>query len=204
MRNFDEIRVGRNSVVAAVFTTVAIVGLARTAVGVTPPPHSLGAVASVLSGGGGAPTAPPLADAAQAPLLVTTPEPLPGTGSYQVGDRVPEIDGVDFASNGETLLMVLRNSCADCTASMEFYKRLAGGSRRARLVVLSTDPADTIRSYLDQHGFDPDQVLSTAGLSRISSTPALLFVDRDRTITHLWTGSVNRPSQQRDVINALR
>jgi hypothetical protein len=118
MRNLDEIRVGRNSVVAAVLTTVAIVGLARTAVGVTPP-RSSGTVASVLSGGGGAPTAPPLADAGQASPSASAPEPV-GAGTDRTTDHLSHAADVHLATAHWMVQRVERATCRRCTASKTF------------------------------------------------------------------------------------
>jgi hypothetical protein len=87
---------------------------------------------------------------------------------------------------------------------MDFYKRLADTSRRGRIVVLSSDPPAVIADYLQKHGFAPDQTLSTEGPLRISGTPTLLLVDRDRIIQQSWSGRIDRPSQERDVLNAVR
>jgi peroxiredoxin len=181
MVNSWERQIGKHSIWAAVVITVAIVGVARLTVGVP-------AVARL--------------DARQA--LPTAIAPESTGGPYQVGERIAEIQGVDFSRAPATLVMVLRESCPYCTASMDFYKRLADSSRRGRIVVLSTDTPEVITAYLQKHGFEPDQTLSTSSALRISGTPTLLLVDRDRVIRQSWSGRIDRPSQERDVINALR
>ena len=168
---------------AAVLVTVMGVGLGRLATGVP----------SVVQ-----------LDARQSLPTALAPEEPAAAGPYQEGERLPEIQGVDFSRAPVTLVMVLREDCQPCTVSMEFYKRLAASPRRGRLVVLSADTPEVITGYLDEHGFDPDQTLSTEGALRVSGTPALLLVDRDRVIRQTWSGRIDRPSQERDVINALR
>jgi hypothetical protein len=184
MANPWERQIGVHSVWAAVVVTIAIVGVARLTLGVS-------SVARL--------------DASQSVLSATAPElPASSVGPYQAGDRLPEIQGIDFSRAPTTLVMVLRESCPYCTASMDFYKRLAESSRRGRLVVLSSDAPEVMAAYLEQHGFEPDQTLSTAGPLRIDGTPTLLLVDRDRVIRQSWSGLIERPSQERDVLNALR
>jgi hypothetical protein len=181
MANLWDRHIGKHSVWAAVAATIAVVGLARMSVGV-PPVVAL--------------------DASQ--LLPSAVAPESAGGPYRVGDRIAEIQGVDFSRAPATLVMVLREGCPSCTASMDFYKRLADSARRARLVVLSADDPEVIASYLDAHGFAPDQTLSTESPLRIAGTPTLLLVDRDRIIRQTWDGPIEGPSQERDVINALR
>jgi peroxiredoxin len=181
MMNPWERQIGKHSVWAAVVVTVAIVGVGRLTLGV--------------------PSVTRL-DARQSLPTAITPEST--GGPYQVGERIPEIQGVDFSRAPATLVMVLRESCPYCTASMDFYKRLADSARRGRLVVLSSDSPDVITAYLEKHGFEPDQTLSTSSSLRISGTPTLLLVDRDRVIRQSWSGRIERPSQERDVLNALR
>jgi hypothetical protein len=124
-------------------------------------------------------------------------------GGYRVGDRVAEITGVDFVKNQATLLVVVKDACPACAASMDFYKRLASSPRRAKLVVLSQGPPDALGRLLDTHEFEPDQALSTDARLRIDGTPTLYLVDRDRTVIQAWVGQLPT-RQEHDVIRAIR
>jgi peroxiredoxin len=125
------------------------------------------------------------------------------SGPYRQGDRVPEIQGVDFARRPATLLVVLREACPDCTASMAFYKRVAEGSRRAQVIVVSPDAPDVLATYLETHAVEPDQALSLKTALRVAGTPTLYLVDRDRTVLEAWQGKLP-PTLEHDVVRAVR
>ena len=124
--------------------------------------------------------------------------------AYKPGDKLREIQGVQFDKSRATLVIFVRDNCADCTASMDYYKRLMSEAHRAKIVVLSYDAPDVIAKYLEQNGFAPDQAASIpdAGL-KIDSTPTLLLVAPDLTIQKVWTGKL-LPRDEYDVTRAVR
>lgn len=130
--------------------------------------------------------------------------PIRTTTSYQPGDKLREMQGVDFAKPPATLVVFVREDCATCTSSMEFYKRIAGSERRARIVAMSYDAPEALSKYLAAHGFEPDQAVSVPFNSlKIDSSPTLLLVGRDNTISKVWTGTL-RERDEEDVQRLVR
>lgn len=125
-------------------------------------------------------------------------------GGYKPGDKLRLIQGVAFDTSRSTLVVFVRENCAECTASMAFYKRLTGEQRRAKIVALSYDAPDVIARYLETSGFAPDQTASIpdAGL-KIERTPTLLLVSPDLTIQKVWTGKL-LPRDEYDITRAVR
>ena len=127
--------------------------------------------------------------------------PAPG---YRVSERVPEVPGVDFSTSEKSLLVYLRSTCKFCTASMAFYREIASASRSARVIVASNEPVGVVNAYLDEHGFKADQVISIPpGLLKVSGTPTLLLVDRDRVVQKVWTGQLRERDQERALLAAI-
>ena len=135
---------------------------------------------------------------ASAPAAATVP------AAYKPGEKLRPIQGIEFDKSRSTLIIFVRESCGDCTASMEFYKRLMSEERRAKIVALSYDAPDVIGRYLEKHGFTPDHAASIpdAGL-KIDSSPTLLLVTPDLTIQKVWTGKLLARDEY-DVTRAVR
>lgn len=98
--------------------------------------------------------------------------------------------GIDWAHNGETLLLFLSPSCRYCTKSAPFYSALS--ERRSdvfqMVAVFETDPA-TSKEYLMQHNINNtavEQAMFTP-LS-ISSTPTLVLADHNGRVDKTWIG----------------
>jgi peroxiredoxin len=136
--------------------------------------------------------------------LVAHAAPAPVAAAYKPGDKLRPIEGVGFDKSRSTLVVFVKESCDDCTASMEFYKRLVGGERRAKIIALSYDSADVLGRYLEKQGFNPDQAASIPdqGL-KIESTPTLLLVSPDMTIQKVWTGKLVARDEY-DITRAVR
>ena len=56
------------------------------------------------------------------------------TPTYAVGEKINAVDGLDFRAASTTLLMVLREDCRYCQASLTFYQRLTQRSRVCHLL----------------------------------------------------------------------
>lgn len=130
--------------------------------------------------------------------------PVWTSNSYQPGDKLRAMQGVDFTKPSATLVIFVREDCATCTSSMEFYKSLTSTEHRARIVAMSYDAPETLSKYLAAHGFEPDQAVSVPQDSlRIDKTPTLLIVGRDSTISKVWNGAL-LPRDEEDVLRNIR
>ena len=135
---------------------------------------------------------------ASAPAAASIP------AAYKPGDKLRPIQGIDFDKSRSTLIVFVRESCGDCTASMEFYKRLMAEERRAKIVALSYDAPDVMAKYLEKHGFAADHAASVPdGGLKIDGTPTLLLMTPDLTIQKVWTGKLLARDEY-DVTRAVR
>jgi hypothetical protein len=126
---------------------------------------------------------------------IFTPQNL----GYVAGDKLGPLPDLDLSASPATLVLYLRSGCKYCTASMAFYRRLAEQRRRARIVVIGTEPLATLQAYVSSHSFRPDQVISVpSGTVRFRGTPSLALVGSDATIQAVWRGQLG-PQIENDV-----
>jgi hypothetical protein len=138
----------------------------------------------------------------------TQPTPQALAPTYAIGDRVGPINGVDFAGSQQTLLMVLREDCQYCEASVPFYQKLTAeltskAGRKVRVVVASTDAPSALSAYLKANDILVDQVAEVQpGALKVPGTPFLMLVDAKGAVTQLWRGKL-RVKQEQEVISLL-
>jgi hypothetical protein len=132
--------------------------------------------------------------------------PAPEPEAVKAGDKLPNLDGWDWASHEETLVLGLRKGCHFCEDSGPFYQRLMaqqeqGGSSPAILAVFP-DPADTAKEVAKSEGLTA-HVLGRVPLEKlkISGTPTLLLVDRNGTVLNAWIGVLS-PRQELEVMRS--
>lgn len=124
-----------------------------------------------------------------------------GPETYAVGEPMDALEGIDFTSADQTLVLALREDCVFCQQSIGFYKSISDRRRASgggpRLLVVSTDAVLSMREYLDSHGVAVDGVIQYApGSLKIAGTPALFVVDSTRTVRRVWRGMLPRPVEQ--------
>src|SRR3954467_46364 len=76
------------------------------------------------------------------------------SGGIPLGSKIL-IPGIDWASNGQTLLLALQKDCHFCTESAPFYQRLVRetvGYSSVRLVAVLPNALDEGRQYLNHLG----------------------------------------------------
>lgn len=108
-----------------------------------------------------------------------------------VGRPVP-LPGVDWAENGQTLLVVLSKGCHFCAESAPFYKKLAlTAAERKGLRVISIFPqaVSEAKEYLDQIQVPITDIrqfsLDSIG---VRGTPTILLVNQAGVIKAAWLG----------------
>lgn len=111
--------------------------------------------------------------------------------------------GIDFGQAHKTLILVLRQDCEFCTASMPFYRAMLAARRSSigpRLQLAVAAPArDTgIGAYLEGHGVVPDVLVQMApGDLPATLAPTILLVDSRGTILEKWDGALTKQDEQR-------
>lgn len=123
-----------------------------------------------------------------------------------VGTNV-SLPGVDWKSNGQTLLLVLDTKCAFCTASAPFYQeitRAAAQNHGVRLVAVLPQDVSESKQYLsdlnvpiDHVEQSPFEALSAQG------TPTLILVNRNGQVEQSWAGKLPT-DQETEVLKRLR
>jgi thiol-disulfide isomerase/thioredoxin len=129
--------------------------------------------------------------------------PAPSAGDapqgYAVGERFPRIDGIDYSSSEQTLVMFLASTCRYCTESAPFYADLVQkrDPRRLRLIAVGPEPAGVLHDYLQRHAVTVDSVASVApDAIKARGTPTLVLVDRNGRVRAQWIGALRGRERQ--------
>lgn len=135
----------------------------------------------------------------------------PASSRYSVGDSLAEISELATLPESRVLVVFVNSLCQYCTQSMAFYSRLTVELEKLRsstapgLVFVSLEPAETLAAYLASHGLlDRRNIALPSGTRfRMTSTPAILLLDRDRTVEKVWIGRLTAV-QEAEVQAALQ
>lgn len=124
-----------------------------------------------------------------------SPRSTPETVDYRVpaGTKV-SLPGIDWAQNGQTLLLVLRKGCRYCAESAPFYQRLAreaATKNGVHLVAVLPQEVNEGRQYLSGLGVPIDEVRQ-AGLDtlQVRGTPTLILVSGKGEVIESWAGKL--------------
>ena len=102
------------------------------------------------------------------------------------------LEGVDWSSKKETILLVLDKDCRFCTDSATFYQRLVKiVDANAELQVVAVTPDDTAaaKTYLNSIGLSIANIRQSALRDlNVAGTPTVLAVDTHGRITESWVG----------------
>jgi hypothetical protein len=111
------------------------------------------------------------------------------------------LQGVDWARNGRTLVMVLSTQCHFCTESAPFLHRLSQRTgKAAKLLAVLPQPTAEGQQYLDEEGVRVDGVLQASPASLgVRGTPTLLLVNGAGVVTDVWVGKL-KPDQESQLL----
>jgi thioredoxin-related protein len=105
---------------------------------------------------------------------------------------------VDWAKNGQTLLLVLQKGCRYCAESAPFYQRLVRetkGLESLRLIAVLPQEMGEGRKYLGNLDVPIDEVrqaeLDSVG---VKATPTLVLVNNAGVVVDSWVGKL--PAEQ--------
>lgn len=114
------------------------------------------------------------------------------------------LEGIDWAKNGQTLLMAVSNKCHFCSESAPFYQQLARQHGKARLVAVLPQPVEDGKKYLEGTNVAVDDVrqapLTALG---IRGTPTLILVDNNGVAINSWVGKL-APGKEEEVLSSLQ
>lgn len=116
------------------------------------------------------------------------------------------LQGVDWAKNGRTLLLVLSRDCRYCTESAPFYQRLtreAAGRPNVHLIAIFPQEVAEGRKYLEDLGVSVQEVRQASPSSTgAGGTPTLILVDGGGVVKNSWVGKLAAPEES-EVLNQL-
>jgi thioredoxin-related protein len=114
---------------------------------------------------------------------------------------------VDWAGNGQTLLVALQKGCHFCSESAPFYQRLASETSRlntVRLVAILPQEVNEAKGYLNDLNIPINEVkqarLSDVG---VKGTPTLILVNAKGEAVESWIGKLP-PEKESEVLSRLR
>lgn len=131
--------------------------------------------------------------------------------AQRVETRIPAgtkaaLSDVNWAQNGQTLLLVLSRDCHFCTDSAPFYQRLTreiAGRPNVHLIAVLPQDVSEGRKYLAGLGVPISEVrqVSVTGVGA-HATPTLILVDQNGVVQNSWVGKLAAP-QEAEVLNQL-
>ena len=129
----------------------------------------------------------------------------PPTSESLVGKQI-SLSGVDWKTNGKTIVLALQTRCHFCTESASFYQNLVKEKAKqanVHLVAVLPDAVQESEGYLKSLGISVDAIIQAPLNSvGIRGTPTVLMVDDTGTIRRAWLGRLDA-DRERDVIGTL-
>lgn len=128
------------------------------------------------------------------------PARLP-TPLMTTGERVP-IAKLWTGEAKRTALLMLDVRCHACQESREFYRsvgRLVATTPMTRFVILTEDPVEVARKWLDEGGVLADNVLRIRARERFGfvGTPTMVLTDAKGVITDIAVGKLSQVEEDR-------
>lgn len=117
-----------------------------------------------------------------------------------IGTALPALPNYRWADHEETLVLAMRKGCHFCEDSMPFYRRLTemaeSGKIVPHLIAVLPDNSDTTTNLLRTQHLDIDHISSfNLSLLKIRGTPALLLVNAQGRVKHVWMGELQSADQ---------
>jgi len=128
---------------------------------------------------------------------------------YNVGEVFPALPGIGTVTDEAALLLVVKESCGFCTASVPFYQRLGQAVQDLRprgagprLLGVCSDPTETCIAYFKRNNVAVDGAVGVAPeLLKIEGTPTLLLLERGK-VASVWVGRLAEQREE-EVLAAL-
>jgi len=99
------------------------------------------------------------------------------------------------------LVLVVTTSCPACRQSAPLYEALsrrAKDSQDTRLVVVSNEPVDAVRGWLDVNAIQPEEIVQVEDLAEVGVflVPTLLIVDQKGGVTDVVVGQLSAKQEE--------
>ena len=122
-----------------------------------------------------------------------------------VGEKL-SLTGVDWQSNGTTLVLALAPGCDSCSESAPFYRRLTAelATQRVHLTAVLPASVEESREYLRSLKVEiADVRQGSFEALKIRGTPTLILVDQQGVVLNVWLGRLP-PEKEQQVIDTIR
>jgi thiol-disulfide isomerase/thioredoxin len=131
--------------------------------------------------------------------------PAAAVSNTSVGnDLRRQLSGIDWKTNGRTVLLVLSSHCHFCSESAPFFRQLSEKSGKAfKIVAVLPEPVSEARDYLKREGVRVDQIRQVS-LDKlgIAGTPTMLLVNGGGIVTQTWVGKL-APGEQGQALKII-
>lgn len=134
-------------------------------------------------------------------------QPGPQSPNYLLTTNATlRIEGINWADSDRTLLLALSKECKYCSASAEFYRRLAAGiasQSNTRLLAVFSEKESEAEEYLKRLEVPIRELryVSLASLG-IKSVPTLAIIDRNGVVSYMWVGKLP-PLEEQSLMSKL-
>jgi thioredoxin-related protein len=122
------------------------------------------------------------------------------------GTKVPQLD-VDWAKNGQTLLLVLQKGCHFCAESAPFYQGLTRemeDNKSTKLVAVLPQEVNESQQYLSDLKVAISEVKKiNPNFLGVSGTPTLILVNNAGEVIDSWTGKLT-PDKEIEVLKKVK
>lgn len=123
----------------------------------------------------------------------------------KIGEKLA-LEGVDWGTSEQTLVLVLQKGCRFCTESLGFYKKVTEKAReteKTKIIAVFPASIEDSRKYLSEGGVKIDDIRE-AGLAdiKVNGTPTLFLIDGEGRISKSWIGKLP-PEKEAEVMAEL-
>ncbi len=102
---------------------------------------------------------------------------------------------LDWGASAKNIVLVLSKGCKYCSASADFYKRLAAKARQSeeiRLIGVFPQNADEAKSYLKEMDIPIGTIMQAPPSSiGVRVTPTLILADKNGIVIKSWIGKLS-------------
>lgn len=126
--------------------------------------------------------------------------------TISVGSKV-NLNQVDWAKNGHTLLLVLSKECRYCAESIPFYQKLGKElSQNAKVKLIAAFPEDksVAGEYLQSNNVAVSEIYQVSAPSLgVRGTPTILLINEKGEVVENWLGKLPE-SDEKKVFERLK
>ena len=120
--------------------------------------------------------------------------------TVSVGSKI-NFEKVDWAKNGNTMLLVLSKDCRFCTESIPFYQKISQEiyqNNKIKLITIFPQDTSTAKDYLQANTISVNETFqanpSTIG---VGGTPTILLINDKGEVTNAWFGKLYEEEEKK-------